>query len=208
MNPPLLPAPCLPAKSRRLARQGLVNVYRKPLLAVFAALLGGYLACVPAPLAVGPRVWLCSGVAGLLLVLAGAVLRVFAILSIGGRKDREIVTTELYSVTRNPLYFGSFLMALGFGLAPARPEFLWFVLAAFAAVFYPMMRNEAKDLRARFPDYADYERRVPLFFPRFRLWQERRHLEIDFRLARRTLMDALAAVLVLPLLMWLGRLAG
>ena len=73
-------------------------------------------------------------------------------------------------------------------------------MGAYLAIFYPMMLNEAKYLRDRFEDFADYETRVPLFFPNFGLWQERKKFEISFSLVKRTLLDASLALLVVPVM--------
>jgi protein-S-isoprenylcysteine O-methyltransferase Ste14 len=126
--------------------------------------------------------------------------RVVATISIGGNKDREIVKTEAYSICRNPLYFSSFLMALGVGLLSGRPDFMLLAAGSFLAIFYPMMINEAGVLRRKFDDFAEYERKVPLFFPNIMLWSERRNFEINFRLVRRTLLDASIALPVIPLM--------
>src|SRR5580704_15985945 len=49
---------------------------------------------------------------GWLLFLTGGVFRLWATLHIGGRKGRIVVDDGPYSLTRNPLYFGIFLMTL------------------------------------------------------------------------------------------------
>src|SRR5690242_19500682 len=55
---------------------------------------------------------LALGVAGWLCFSAGALFRWWASLYIGGRKHQELVLDGPYSVCRNPLYLGSFLLAL------------------------------------------------------------------------------------------------
>ena len=118
-------------------------------------------------------------------------------------KDRVIVKTELYSICRNPLYFSSFLMALGTGLLFARLDFGVLLVTAFVLIFYPMMGNEARVLEAKFPDYLEYRGRVPLFFPNFKLWKEREHYQIDFRLLKRTLLDSCLILLTVPVMLFL-----
>lgn len=193
--------------SPRLRRQGLVNQYRKPLFALVLLGLIGYLRLIPDPWPLVPALHSVLLVAGIGLILTGLAGRVFATLSIGGRKDKEIVQTELYSICRNPLYFASFLIATGVGLASGRLDFALLAAAGFLAIFYPMMLNEARVLRERFGDFASYESRVPLFFPNPRLWCERRRFEIDFKLVKRTLLDASLALPAIPLL-WILRSLG
>jgi protein-S-isoprenylcysteine O-methyltransferase Ste14 len=54
--------------------------------------------------------------AGWLLFLCGAILRMWAILHIGGRKNRVILDRGPYALMRHPLYVGSFLIALSMAL--------------------------------------------------------------------------------------------
>lgn len=98
------------------------------------------------------------------MVILGLVVRALAAGHL--RKDRELATSGPYAATRNPLYLGSALLAVGFILAghswPAGIP----VGAYFAVFYYAVMRNEEEDLRVRFgAAFDDYARRVPLFFP-------------------------------------------
>lgn len=102
---------------------------------------------------------------GLPLVVAGEALRLWASGHI--EKTRRLATGGPYAHTRNPLYVGSVLLALGFATASASS---WVVLAAAAYIlaFYPsVMREESSFLRQTFPEqYGLWARDVPLFFPR------------------------------------------
>lgn len=189
------------ATSSRLRDQGFVNQYRKLILRILAVALAAYLFYVPSPWDFRAASAMLLQASGCLLLFAGIVGRVFASLSIGGRKDQTLVRTELYSVCRNPLYFSSFLMTVGFGLLMGRVDFTVVAAAAYLAVFYPMMLNEARFLKARFPEYGDYENGVPLFIPNFCRWQARETFEINFRLVFRTLLDAAIALPVIPLVL-------
>ena len=97
--------------------------------------------------------------------LAGEALRLWASGHID--KTRALATGGPYAHSRNPLYLGSFVMAVGVAVAAASA---WAALAVavYFAVFYPsVMREEAGFLRARFPqEYAAWAGEVPLFFPR------------------------------------------
>ena len=189
--------------STRLREQGFTNLHRKLIFRLLAISLAAYLFYVPNLWKLEQPVVLCAQISGILLMFAGIIGRVLATLSIGGLKDRVIVKTELYSVCRNPLYFASFLMALGVGLISARVDFTVLVTAAFLVIFYPMMRNEASLLRAKFADFAEYEQRVPLFFPNFALWRERGRIEISFSRIKRTLLDSSIVLLAIPVLILL-----
>jgi protein-S-isoprenylcysteine O-methyltransferase Ste14 len=83
------------------------------------------------------------------------------------RKSEALTMTGPYAWTRNPLYFGSTLIAGGFIVAG---HSLWgaLVIAIYFCVFYPaVMRNEEGELQQRYgAAFTDYAKRVPLFFPR------------------------------------------
>jgi len=99
------------------------------------------------------------------IALTGEAIRLWASGHID--KTRALATGGPYAHTRNPLYLGSFVMAIGVAVAAASP---WAALAvgAYFAAFYPsVMREEADFLRARFPEeYAAWAAAVPLFLPR------------------------------------------
>jgi len=85
------------------------------------------------------------------------------------RKWEGLATSGPYACTRNPLYFGSTLLAVGFAVAGHS----WIgaaLIAAYFAVFYPsVIKREEAELRARYGRaYEEYAARVPLFWPRIR----------------------------------------
>lgn len=186
--------------SKRLRAQGVSNLHRKLIFRLLAIGLAAYLLYAPDPWRIhGPMVTGMQ-ITGILLMFAGIIGRILATLSIGGRKDRVIIKTELYSICRNPLYFSSFLMAIGLGLLSARIDFTALIITAFLVIFFPMMLNEGNVLRAKFPDFAEYEKRVPLFFPNFRTWQQREQLQVDFNRVMRTLLDGSLTLLAIPVM--------
>ncbi len=106
-----------------------------------------------------------SLIRGGVLALLGELIRIWASGHI--EKTHRLATGGPYAHTRNPLYVGSVLMALGL-LVAARHPIAVVAGLAYLVVFYPaIIREEAKFLRAKFPDeYHDWARHVPLFFPR------------------------------------------
>jgi protein-S-isoprenylcysteine O-methyltransferase Ste14 len=102
----------------------------------------------------------------------GAAVAVLGLLVRGAaaghlRKHAGLATSGPYAWTRNPLYFGSALLAAGFAVA-VRDALVAVLLAAYFAAFYPaVMRREEAELRARYGEaFAEYAARVPLFWPR------------------------------------------
>ncbi|HTW46980.1 MAG TPA: isoprenylcysteine carboxylmethyltransferase family protein [Acidobacteriaceae bacterium] len=100
----------------------------------------------------------------LLLVVPGLLLRGFA--SGYVKKNAELTTTGPYAYTRNPLYLGSILIAVGFALA-ARSFWIALVLVAlFLAIYLPVIRAEEHHLRSVFPGFDAYAAQVPRLIPR------------------------------------------
>ena len=64
----------------------------------------------------------------LLLVAPGLALRAYA--SGYVRKNSELTTTGPYSYTRNPLYMGSLLIAVGFGIGSGNLDLAGFTCGA------------------------------------------------------------------------------
>jgi protein-S-isoprenylcysteine O-methyltransferase Ste14 len=103
--------------------------------------------------------------AGALIGVVGLWLRAYAA---GYLHKQEVLTvTGPYAYTRNPLYLGSALLALGIGIA-TRSWISAAILCAYFALFYSVvMRREEKELLSRHgASFQDYARAVPLFLPR------------------------------------------
>ena len=102
---------------------------------------------------------------GAAVSLVGLAIRAWASGHI--RKNAELAVSGPYSYTRNPLYFGSFLIGLGFTIASGRLILALLFAALFLGIYFPVMRVEATTLSELFGDnYQSYKRSVPLFFPR------------------------------------------
>ncbi|HVB87907.1 MAG TPA: isoprenylcysteine carboxylmethyltransferase family protein [Candidatus Dormibacteraeota bacterium] len=88
------------------------------------------------------------------------------------QKNRELATSGLYAYTRNPLYLGSSLLAVGFAVTGSSWADGALVIGYFAVFYYAVIRNEEADLRRRFgPAFDEYSANVPLFLPQFALPQ-------------------------------------
>jgi protein-S-isoprenylcysteine O-methyltransferase Ste14 len=102
--------------------------------------------------------------AGFAIAVAGILVRALASGHI--RKNAALATTGPYAYTRNPLYLGSIIIALGFIVAARN---LWIGLGAiamFAFIYLPVIAAEEKYLRSVFPGYDHYAGQVPRFLPR------------------------------------------
>jgi protein-S-isoprenylcysteine O-methyltransferase Ste14 len=102
---------------------------------------------------------------GLPLVALGEIVRLWASGHI--EKTQVLATGGPYAHSRNPLYVGSVLLALGLALAAASAWVAGAVIVYFAAFYPSVMREEADFLRRKFPDeYRVWEAAVPTFLPR------------------------------------------
>jgi protein-S-isoprenylcysteine O-methyltransferase Ste14 len=97
--------------------------------------------------------------------VAGLWLRAYAA---GYLHKQEILTvTGPYAYTRNPLYLGSAILALGAGIATRSPRSASLLLIYFAIFYTAVMRREERELHARHgAAFEEYVRTVPLFLPR------------------------------------------
>jgi protein-S-isoprenylcysteine O-methyltransferase Ste14 len=101
----------------------------------------------------------------LLLVVPGLWLRGYA--SGYVKKNQELTTTGPYAWVRNPLYLGSILIAAGFAVALLSWAVGVALTVMFVAIYVPVIASEERFLRATFPGFEAYCRRVPRLIPRF-----------------------------------------
>jgi protein-S-isoprenylcysteine O-methyltransferase Ste14 len=105
-------------------------------------------------------------------IVAGAVVGAIGLWirarAAGHLHKQEVLTTAgPYAYTRNPLYLGSFILAIGAAIAAhSWPSAL--ILFCYFALFYSfVMRREERELYQHHGDaFREYARAVPLFLPR------------------------------------------
>ncbi len=118
--------------------------------------------------------------AGVPIALGGALFRAWA--SGHLRKNAELAVTGPYAFTRNPLYFGSFLMALGCAIGGGSLLLGSWLVALFLLVYWPVMRAESAYMRSLFAGaYSEWEARVPMFIPRVTPYRNGRTQSFDPR---------------------------
>ena len=104
------------------------------------------------------------------VAFAGVLVRAWAAGHIV--KNRRLAVTGPYAHTRNPLYFGSFLIGAGFAIA-VHWGLLLVVIAFWVLVYAPTMERERANIRERFPEaYDRYSANVPSFVPRMTPWRD------------------------------------
>jgi len=103
-------------------------------------------------------------VLGVSLVAAGLAVRTWAAGTL--RKQRELARTGPYAWIRHPLYFGSFLMMVGFGTLIHDPITLWVVAGPVAWMYWQSISSEERQIARLFPaDWPRYAAAVPRFLP-------------------------------------------
>ncbi|MEO1696546.1 MAG: isoprenylcysteine carboxylmethyltransferase family protein [Planctomycetota bacterium] len=115
--------------------------------------------------------------AALTVALAGLALRVFAVgcspADTSGRNTKAgqvaavLNTTGVYSLTRNPLYLGNFLVWGGVVLSVGSLWFLGLFVLVFGILYERVVLAEETFLRDRFGDrYTRWAATTPVFLPR------------------------------------------
>lgn len=136
-----------------------------------------------------------------ILIFLGTYGRLWCTLFIAGYKTDKLITVGPYSISRNPLYFFSFIGMLGVAF---QTEMLTLVLAfvtAFA-LFYPIViKHEEEKLRQiHGKEFEEYCKRVPRFFPKFSLYTEPETYQFNTLRYRKAFLDGMWFVILYPVL--------
>ena len=129
---------------------------------------------------------------GYILMVAGCLWRVWCLMFIGGTKDGVLTTGGPYSVVRNPLYAGSFLGVVGFGLAARLPLLPVALLVLFAVLYPAVVASEEKRLEELFgDDFRRYRDATPRWLPRWSLYAEPESIPVSPKKVRQGILDAM-----------------
>jgi protein-S-isoprenylcysteine O-methyltransferase Ste14 len=105
-------------------------------------------------------------IVGLMLVVVATVGRMWGSLYIAGYKDKQVLQCGPYSMCRHPLYFFSFLGAMGVACASLTITLPLVVGVGFVLGYQSIMRAEEAFLTGKFGGaYTDYCASIPQFFP-------------------------------------------
>lgn len=120
---------------------------------------------------------------GLPVSAAGLLLRAWAAGHL--EKNVRLAETGPYAYVRNPLYIGTLIVAAGLAIASHR----WLLAGLFAAVFVfiylPAIELEEQHLRALFPGFASYSKRVHALWPAFPRTKDRQHFRFSLYVRNR-----------------------
>ena len=103
---------------------------------------------------------------GFILVVFGSFGRIWASLYIEGNKTKNLITNGPFSMVRNPLYFFSLIMLLGFSLALKAIYLPLALLTIFIVFHIPTIANEEIKLRNNHGEkFENYMKSTPRLIP-------------------------------------------
>ncbi len=120
--------------------------------------------------------WMCFGISVFGLIVRASTVG-FVCNGTSGRnttsqRATELNTTGWYSICRNPLYFGNFLIMLGIIMVPASITLVAFCGCSFWIYYERIIAAEESFLHGKFGQpFAEWARATPVFFPRLHGWK-------------------------------------
>ena len=134
---------------------------------------------------------------GYLVLVAGLAIRIWSSIYICSRKSNDIIAEGPYSVCRNPLYVGSFLLAIGVGLCFENLLVLLLVPTIIIPAHILTVRWEEAHLESKFGErYRLYKQKVPRFWPCLSNYSSPDVINVNVNSIRRIAMDTLAVMLI------------
>lgn len=101
---------------------------------------------------------------GFIFIMLGTFFRAWASGFIN--KNNELATNGPYALSRNPLYFGNFILGVGIAIA-SNQVFCYIIFAVYYFLFFPaLMIMENKRMRDKFgKKYENWSKGLNSFFP-------------------------------------------
>lgn len=117
---------------------------------------------------------LLSQIFGLMIVVGGTIIALWARKILGTnwangyeyqvKEKQELITTNIYSVVRHPIYLGLTLVLIGMELVAQ--SYLWISYLGLLIVFYLQAKREEKNFLAHFgKKYQEYMYHTKMFIP-------------------------------------------
>ena len=182
-----------------------IEQLRKPVSWVFAILFLCAFAFTTAPKPVWGAV-MCEAM-GLLCVVAGGLGRLWCMLHIAGHKNTALQIGGPYSVSRNPLYFFSFMALLGVSVYSQKILLALIVTAIYLIYYEFVIAGEEKRLTKLFgKPYENYLKSVPRFWPNLSLYKTPDVVQVDPKLMIKASADVVWFYMIIVLLDAIDRL--
>jgi len=140
---------------------------------------------------------------GYLLVSLCVIGRIYCTAFLGGYKNAELVTHGPFSMSRNPLYFCSFLGACGIALMSNHIVLMVALPLLFCVVYFSLIRREEAYLVTQFGDsYQRYCKTTPRFSPNFWRYHAPQTVPMYPKYLLNGIKDGLLWFLALPFFEW------
>lgn len=144
---------------------------------------------------------------GWTLVSVGVMGRIWAGSYICGCKNVKLMMDGPYSLCRNPLYLFSFIGGFGAMLVTQTLLFPAMYAVIFLGYYHPVMRSEENTLRGiHGVSFESYRKAVPLFWPRYIVFNEPEHYSMSAKQFRRFLIEVIWFIVVAALVQLLHQL--
>lgn len=138
-----------------------------------------------------------AGIAGLLLIAAAALGRIWCSAFIAGHKDEQLVTWGPYSLCRHPLYALSMLAGVGVGLASRSVTLLASTVLLIVLLHVSAARREDRLLLDRHGEaFRHYAAQVPSFLPRRWRASSKTEIAVNVELFWKSFLDAASLFLL------------
>jgi len=116
---------------------------------------------------------------------AGLFVRFWAILYIGGKKSTSVICEGPYSITRNPLYWGTLLVLLSQGFFYHNLVFALGLIPPMLIYYFGVIPAEERHLTNRLgEEYLAYCQAVPRIGPRFSRYRSPAEIVVNLKSLR------------------------
>lgn len=134
------------------------------------------------------------------LLIASCVLgRVYCTAFLGGYKNQTLVKQGPFAISRNPLYFCSFVGICGIALMSNHLVLLLLMPALFLVIYFALIEREEAALNQLFgTEYVEYCANTPRFWPKLALFQAPQELVVSPQLLMNAIKDGMLWFIVLP----------
>lgn len=141
------------------------------------------------------------------LAAVGAFGRLWCSLYISGYKNNTLICEGPYSLCRNPLYFFSFVGALGIGLSTGNITIPVMIVVGFS-IYYPLVVSgeEARLAVIHGERFQLYRENTPAFFLRFSAFREPVEYTVRPKIYRKDIGDAVWFIWAVCILQLIAKL--
>ena len=147
---------------------------------------------------------------GFILLLIGVFGRIWSSLYIEGNKTNNLITSGIYALSRNPLYFFSFLLLLSYCLVIKSIVVVILSLLIWILIYPKTIKHEEEKLLKIHGDkYLEYYKKTPKIIPNFFLFKKndkKFKIEITINNIERVLVESFGFILFFEIIRFLNYL--